>query len=131
MTPASMATQRPVDAKLLVIDDEGAITHRARADFPTLVREGDVVVANDAATLPASLAGVHVPTGAAIEVRLAGRDSLLPRDVTPLYRSRVRRRRLPDADRTPAAAARPAPRRRAAAGSAARGRAHACWHIRA
>ena len=61
---------------------EGAITHRARADFPTLVRAGDVVVANDAATLPASLAGVHVPTGGAVEVRLAGRDSLLPRDVT-------------------------------------------------
>ncbi len=81
MTPASRATQRPVDAKLLVIDDEGAITHRARADVPELVREGDVVVANDAATLPASLAGVHVPSGAAIEIRLAGRDSLRPRDV--------------------------------------------------
>ena len=42
----------------------------------------DVVVANDAATLPASLAGVHLPTGGAVEVRLAGRDSLRPRDVT-------------------------------------------------
>ena len=39
-------------------------------------------MANDAATLPASLAGVHLPTGSAVEVRLAGRDSLLPRDVT-------------------------------------------------
>ena len=39
-------------------------------------------MANDAATLPASLAGIHVPTGSAVEVRLAGRDSLLPRDVT-------------------------------------------------
>ena len=45
--------------RLLVIDERGAITHRARADFQTLVRAGDVVVANDAATLPASLAGVH------------------------------------------------------------------------
>jgi S-adenosylmethionine:tRNA ribosyltransferase-isomerase len=71
-----------LDAKLLVIDECGTITHCARADFPTLVREGDVVVANDAATLPASLAGIHVPTGSAVEVRLAGRDSLLPRDVT-------------------------------------------------
>jgi S-adenosylmethionine:tRNA ribosyltransferase-isomerase len=79
---ASIATQRPLDAKLLVIDERGAITHRARADFPALVAEGDVVVANDAATLPASLAGIHVPTAGVVEVRLAGRASLLPRDVT-------------------------------------------------
>ena len=39
---------------------------------------GDLVVANDAATLPASLAGVHLPTAAPIEVRLAGRASLRP-----------------------------------------------------
>ncbi len=42
------------------------------------MRRGDVVVANDAATLPASLTGSHEPTGAAIEVRLAGRRSLVP-----------------------------------------------------
>jgi S-adenosylmethionine:tRNA ribosyltransferase-isomerase len=76
--PASVPTQRPLDARLLVIDESGAITHRARKDFPTLVREGDVVVANDAATLPASLTGMHLPTGGVVEVRLAGRDSLLP-----------------------------------------------------
>jgi S-adenosylmethionine:tRNA ribosyltransferase-isomerase len=80
--PASVATQRPLDARLLVIDQWGAIAHRSRADFATLVEKGDVVVANDAATLPASLAGIHVPTGSAVEVRLAGRDSLLSRDVT-------------------------------------------------
>ena len=82
MIPASVATQRPLDGRLLVIDEWGAILHRARVDFPTFVHKGDVVVANDAATLPASLAGVHLPTGNAVEVRLAGRDSLLPRDVT-------------------------------------------------
>ena len=82
MIPASVAAQRPPDGKLLVIDERGAITHRARADFLTLVRADDVVVANDAATLPASLAGVHLPTGGAVEVRLAGRDSLRPREVT-------------------------------------------------
>ena len=82
MIPASIATQRPRDARLLVIDERGAITHRTRADFQTLVRAGDIVVANDAATLPASLAGIHVPTGGTVEVRLAGRDSLLPRDVS-------------------------------------------------
>ncbi|HEX7774178.1 MAG TPA: hypothetical protein VF435_17265 [Pyrinomonadaceae bacterium] len=38
-------------------------------------------IANDAATLPASLVGVHRPAGKAIEVRLAGRPSLDPLDV--------------------------------------------------
>jgi S-adenosylmethionine:tRNA ribosyltransferase-isomerase len=79
--PAGVATQRPADARLLVIDTWGTITHRARGDFPLLVGEGDLVVANDAATLPASLAGVHVPTASAVEVRLAGRKSLLASDV--------------------------------------------------
>ena len=82
MTPAGVATHRPADARLLVIDKWGAITHRARRDFPALVRDGDLIVANDAATLPASLAGEHIPTGSVVEVRLAGRDSLLPVDVT-------------------------------------------------
>jgi len=80
--PAGIAAQRPPDRKLLVIDERGEITHHARADLPTLVLAGDVVVANDAATLPASLGGVHLPTGGAVEVRLAGRDSLRPHDVT-------------------------------------------------
>lgn len=41
-----------------------------------LFRDGDRVIANDAAILPASLSGLHVPSGREIEVRLAGRDSL-------------------------------------------------------
>jgi S-adenosylmethionine:tRNA ribosyltransferase-isomerase len=45
------------------------------------LRRGDVVVANDAATLPASLTGHHLPTGGEIEVRLAGRRSLSADDV--------------------------------------------------
>jgi S-adenosylmethionine:tRNA ribosyltransferase-isomerase len=36
----------------------------------------DLVIANDAATLPASLRGVHLRSGRPIEVRLAGLDSL-------------------------------------------------------
>jgi S-adenosylmethionine:tRNA ribosyltransferase-isomerase len=58
--------------RLLVVDGDGAIAHRRAHDLPDLVRPGDVVVANDAATLPASLTGEHAPTSAAIEVRLAG-----------------------------------------------------------
>jgi S-adenosylmethionine:tRNA ribosyltransferase-isomerase len=39
------------------------------------------VVANDAATIPASLRGEHIKSGAAIEVRLAGRLSLPADDI--------------------------------------------------
>jgi len=47
-----------------------------RTALVDVLNRGDLVVANDAATLPASLAGGHVPTGAPIEVRLAGRHTL-------------------------------------------------------
>jgi len=80
MIAAAVAVQRPADGKLLVVGASGTITHHRRADFPTLVEAGDLLIANDAATLPASLSGVHVRTGAAIEVRLAGRRSLVPSD---------------------------------------------------
>ena len=40
------------------------------------------MVANDAATIPASLAGIHLPTAAPIELRLAGRPSLRPDDIS-------------------------------------------------
>src|ERR687897_2019644 len=65
-------------AKLLVIDArrrEG-LRHIAREALIDVLRPGDLVVANDAATLPASLHGTHVRTGEPIEVRLAGRSSL-------------------------------------------------------
>ena len=63
-------------------DARAASAHAPRAAFVDLLRAGDVVVANDAATLPASLHGVHLPSGAAIEVRLAWRASLDPHDVS-------------------------------------------------
>ena len=59
-------------AKLLVADADGGISHLPRAALACLFRPGDLVVANDAATLPASLQGVHRPTGEPIEARLAG-----------------------------------------------------------
>ena len=81
MISAGVPIQRAADAKLMVVDADGEVTHRARAEFPGLVREGDIVIANDAATLPASLSGVHLPTGAPVELRLAGRETLLPEGV--------------------------------------------------
>ena len=76
MIAASQPTQRPPDAKLLAVDKGGCIRHTLRSAFAKLLRPGDLVVANDSATLPASLQGVHLATGGAIEVRLAGRRSL-------------------------------------------------------
>ncbi len=57
--------------KLLAVAASGAIRHAARHDLPELLRPGDLVVANDAATLPASLSGTHAGSGAPIELRLA------------------------------------------------------------
>ena len=76
MIAANLPVQRPPIAKVLIVDGQGNIEHQARSEFADLLRPGDVVVANDAATLPASLFGQHSRTGRRIEVRLAGRDSL-------------------------------------------------------
>ena len=82
MNAADRASQRPPDAKLLVVDACGRLAHAPRSALLDFLRRGDLVVANDAATLPASLRGTHGRTGAPIEVRLAGRPSLRPEDVT-------------------------------------------------
>ncbi|WP_260858739.1 S-adenosylmethionine:tRNA ribosyltransferase-isomerase [Paraburkholderia sp. BCC1885] len=81
MRAATLPIQRPHDARLLVIDPRGHIEHRPRSTFADLLRPGDCVIANDAATLPASLQGIHEPSGSQIEIRLAGRASLDPKDV--------------------------------------------------
>lgn len=81
MKAAHQPVQRPLDAKLLVADAAGQVRHASRAALPSLLRAGDLLVANDAATLPASLGGVHGPSGKAIEVRLVGRRSLAVDDV--------------------------------------------------
>src|SRR5262249_57861910 len=78
MIAASEPRQRPSDAKLLVIDRYGRISHRPRSDFSRFLRRGDLVFANDAATMPASPHGTHLPTGEPIEVRLAGPRPLAP-----------------------------------------------------
>lgn len=82
MLTATSAVQRPADAKLLVVDAQRNIIHVPRSAFVQFLRSNDLVIANDAATLPASLTGVHGPTGKQIEVRLAGRPSLDTTDVS-------------------------------------------------
>ena len=61
----------PAPAKLLAIDAEGQIRHKRRSDLAMLFDAGDLIVANDAATLPASLSGTHQASGKPVEVRLA------------------------------------------------------------
>jgi len=104
MIAAASPIQRPREAKLLVIDAHGTLLHAPRRCLPNLLRSGDLVVANDAATLPASLAGIHVESGAPIEVRLAQRRSLASDDVSEFgaivfgegdYRTPTERRPLP------------------------------------
>ena len=76
MIAADRPVQRPGDARLLIVDAEGHITHAPRSRFVDFLGPGDLVIANDAATLPASLHGVHLRSRSPVEVRLAGRASL-------------------------------------------------------
>src|SRR5436853_1328374 len=81
MKAANRPLQRPRDAKLLVVDEQGRLAHARRDELADFLQPGDLVIANDAATLPASLHGVHLPSGAPIEVRLAGRSSFSREDL--------------------------------------------------
>ncbi len=71
MIAADRAQQRPRDARLLVVDAANRIVHAPRSRWLDFLRRGDSVIANDAATLPASLQGIHLRTRAPVEVRLA------------------------------------------------------------
>lgn len=106
MKAATQPNQRPAKARLLHIDGGGALSHRRRGEFVDLIQTGDVIVANDAATMPASLPAIHERSGAVMELRLAGRSSLEPQDMQRLiaiafgrgdYRTRTEERALPPA----------------------------------
>jgi len=104
MIAAGAPIQRARDAKLLVVDKNARIIHAPRSSFADFLGRFDVVVANDAATLPGSLAGFHEPTGEAIEARLAGGGSLDGDDISHFvaivlgagdFRTRTENRPLP------------------------------------
>jgi S-adenosylmethionine:tRNA ribosyltransferase-isomerase len=59
-------------ARLLVLEADGTMRDLPRTALATLFGPGGLIVANDAATLPASLHGTHVASNDAIEIRLAG-----------------------------------------------------------
>jgi S-adenosylmethionine:tRNA ribosyltransferase-isomerase len=81
MKAAPPPVHRPPHARLLAVDTRGRLHHAPRTELPHFLHAGDLVVANDAATLPASLHGQHLPSGETVEVRLAGRRSLAVDDV--------------------------------------------------
>ena len=81
MIAADRAVQRPPYAKLMVVDARRRIGHVPRSALVEFLHSKDLVIANDAATLPASLHGMHIDTNTLIEVRLAGCPSLRPEDV--------------------------------------------------
>jgi S-adenosylmethionine:tRNA ribosyltransferase-isomerase len=68
-----IAADRPDrrSAKLLTVEANGRMRHLSRTALATLFNPGDLIIANDAATLPASLGGMHLASGEPIEVRLA------------------------------------------------------------
>jgi len=78
MIAATAPVQRSPRAKVMVVDPSGQIRHLPRPALIELIQPGDLVVANDAATIPASLSGVHLPSDRPIEVRLAGVPSIDP-----------------------------------------------------
>jgi S-adenosylmethionine:tRNA ribosyltransferase-isomerase len=78
--PAEQIAQAPAAARdasrLMVLNPEG-VDHRGFADFASLLREGDLLVVNDAKVIPARLLGKKVGTGGRVElllVRPAGRE---------------------------------------------------------
>ena len=78
MIAATAPVQRSPRRRVMVVDLSGQIRDLPRAALIDLIQPGDLVVANDAATIPASLSGIHLPSQRPIEVRLAGVPSLDP-----------------------------------------------------
>ncbi len=72
MIPARWPREDAASERLLVVDPRAGTLRDARiGDLPALLRAGDLLVMNDAATLPASLTG-RGPCGEPIEARLLG-----------------------------------------------------------
>ena len=71
MTPATWPREARLEERLLFVDpSRGRWTHHVVRELPELLRPGDLLVANDAATIPASLFATTAG-GAAVEIRLA------------------------------------------------------------
>ncbi|NTX11874.1 S-adenosylmethionine:tRNA ribosyltransferase-isomerase [Myxococcus sp. CA056] len=74
MKPARWPVDHPEEGRLLHIEPRGRRFSDARvADLPSLLRDGDLLVVNDAATFPASLLG-RTASGERVELRLVSRE---------------------------------------------------------
>lgn len=74
MKPATWPNERPETGRLLHVQPRaGRLSDAHVADLPSLLRPGDLLVLNDAATLPASLTG-RTESGERIELRLLSRE---------------------------------------------------------
>ncbi len=68
---AARAPRAPLAERLLHIDPRArSFSDRGFSELPSLLHSGDLVVVNDAATLPASLR----TTNGAVEIRLLSRE---------------------------------------------------------
>jgi S-adenosylmethionine:tRNA ribosyltransferase-isomerase len=75
VTPATWPRPEPTAERLLRIDPRaGTLRDHRIGELPSLLRGRDLLVVNDAGTLPASLNGRR-PSGEEIEVRLAAREA--------------------------------------------------------
>jgi S-adenosylmethionine:tRNA ribosyltransferase-isomerase len=75
MKPARAPRAERSSGRLLVLDVVGGtLADRRPAELPELLQAGDLLVVNDAATLPASLHGSAGSGEEAIELRLLGRE---------------------------------------------------------
>lgn len=73
MRPATAPRDDRLDTRLLAVDrDSGAVRDGAICDLAGLLRRGDLLVVNDAATLPASLHARRTGDNAPLELRLTG-----------------------------------------------------------
>ncbi len=73
--PPTLIAKTPADpadaARLMVVGhDASAIEHRTFVDFPTLLREGDVLVINETRVVRARLRGTREPGGGGAEIVL-------------------------------------------------------------
>ncbi|MBI4213643.1 MAG: tRNA preQ1(34) S-adenosylmethionine ribosyltransferase-isomerase QueA [Chloroflexi bacterium] len=92
--PKELITQEPADprdsARLLVIDRASQnVTHHGVSDLPTLLRPGDLIVANRSRVLRARLFGTKLPSGGRVEITV-----LRPVD-TDSWEALVRGHRIP------------------------------------
>ena len=69
----ALAPVATVERLLHVHPSSGTLTDHLLDELPELLRPGDLLVVNDAATLPASLSGTG-PAGEPLEARLAGEE---------------------------------------------------------